>query len=260
MIVDEDVCRLIAAKEGLPLDFVAKEFYLMELLRQLSALDILKSMIFKGGTALSKIYLKENYRFSEDLDFDFVGNQWQTTSKAITGKIEGFEDLETRRIIGNKVVQTDFIYKTKWGKKDRIRLDVNVKPYTKTAEPIEGHEVISAFTGFNIGPVPAYSINDLLARKMSALRDRTEGKDVFDVAKALHLANKKKLLKALSLVASIDGQTVNKFIEETINKVKNVDYTKLRNLTNPYIPIKNRPSDWKILADTLALELGALTT
>lgn len=258
MIVDEDICGLIAGKEGMPLDFVAKEFYLMELLRELSDAGVLKAMIFKGGTALNKIYLKENGRFSEDLDFDFVGKHWQETFKAITTKISGFESLETRRIIRNKVVQVDFLYKTAWGKKDRVRLDINVKPYAKTAENLQMEEVASTFAGQGAGQVQVYGINDLLARKMSALKDRAEGKDIFDVSNAIDLTDRDKLLRAISLVASDEGHTAKEFLNESIERIKDINYKKMRNITNPYIPLRNRPSDWKILADTLSMKLHTL--
>ncbi|MGI0135157.1 MAG: nucleotidyl transferase AbiEii/AbiGii toxin family protein [Candidatus Micrarchaeaceae archaeon] len=257
MIVDEGVCRLLAAREGLPMDFVAKEFYLMQLLKGLSDLGALDSMIFKGGTALNKIYIKEGYRFSEDLDFDFTGKSWPELFKVVTTKISGFEALEARRIIGDRVAQVDFLYKTEWGKKDRVRLDVNTRPYTKTVDPIQMREAMPQFTGSGVSSVQVYGIDDLLSRKMSALKDRAEGKDIFDVSNALGLADKKKLLKAIALIATGKGGA-KEFLSETVKKVEGADYKRLRKLTNPYIPLKNRPPDWKILADTLIMKLQML--
>ena len=77
MMVDESICKLIAVREGLPLDFVAKEFYLMDLFAHIGKSGALNKLIFKGGTALNKVYLGNSSRFSEDLDFDFVGKDLQ---------------------------------------------------------------------------------------------------------------------------------------------------------------------------------------
>ena len=74
MKLDLEVCRAIAIRYGLPLQFVFKEFHLMDVISQIAALTILEpnSLVFKGGTALSKVYLQKMQRFSEDADFDLV--------------------------------------------------------------------------------------------------------------------------------------------------------------------------------------------
>ncbi|HEY3349003.1 MAG TPA: nucleotidyl transferase AbiEii/AbiGii toxin family protein [Thermoanaerobaculia bacterium] len=57
---------------GLPLDTVAKDYVIGHLLAAISAQPELGSaLVFKGGTALKKLYFGE-YRFSEDLDYTAV--------------------------------------------------------------------------------------------------------------------------------------------------------------------------------------------
>ncbi|PIN83340.1 hypothetical protein COV61_03375, partial [Candidatus Micrarchaeota archaeon CG11_big_fil_rev_8_21_14_0_20_47_5] len=71
MEINLEVCRTIAVQYGLPLQFVAKEFYVFDVLGQIAELTAgKKELVFKGGTALNKIYLGKMQRFSEDLDFD----------------------------------------------------------------------------------------------------------------------------------------------------------------------------------------------
>jgi predicted nucleotidyltransferase component of viral defense system len=62
-----------AAKSGVPVEVIEKD-YLIELFLYYISKDIFLQnlLIFRGGTALRKIYFSE-YRFSEDLDF-LVGN------------------------------------------------------------------------------------------------------------------------------------------------------------------------------------------
>lgn len=61
-----------ARKAGLPLDTVAKDYVIGYLLAAISAQPELGSaLVFKGGTALKKLYFGE-YRFSEDLDYTAV--------------------------------------------------------------------------------------------------------------------------------------------------------------------------------------------
>jgi uncharacterized protein len=59
-------------KAGLPLDTVAKDYVIGHVLAAISAQPGLRSaLVFKGGTALKKLYFGE-YRFSEDLDYTAV--------------------------------------------------------------------------------------------------------------------------------------------------------------------------------------------
>ncbi len=258
MMVDESICKLIAVREGLPLDFVAKEFYLMDLFVHMGKSGALNKLIFKGGTALNKVYLGSASRFSEDLDFDFIGKDLQEILGGLERTPVGFEATETRRILGNTITQIDFLYITQWGKKDRLRLDINVKPYAKTTEPLQVKEIASKFAGSTAFQITIYGLEDLLVRKMSALRDRTEGKDIFDVSNAIDMADSKKLLRAIQNYTHHNGVSASDFLKDIVNKLRKADYKKLRNLTNPYIPLNNRPNDWKILSDTLAMKLEML--
>jgi predicted nucleotidyltransferase component of viral defense system len=55
-----------ARTRNLPLTIVEKDYVLGWLLFGLSRIS---NLVFKGGTALSKIYFPEVWRLSEDLDF-----------------------------------------------------------------------------------------------------------------------------------------------------------------------------------------------
>jgi predicted nucleotidyltransferase component of viral defense system len=72
MIPLQKVLQQHARKAGLPLDTVAKDYVVGHVLAAISAEPELRSaLVFKGGTALKKLYFGE-YRFSEDLDYTAV--------------------------------------------------------------------------------------------------------------------------------------------------------------------------------------------
>ena len=108
----------------------------------------------------------------------------------------------------------------------------------------------SKATGQSIGGVPTYGFEDLLARKMNALASCTEGKDIFDVANSIKMADPKMLKKAVKYALKDDWRAigVDDFLEGTVQKLECANYSSIMKLTNPYIPIKSRPKDWKILA------------
>jgi predicted nucleotidyltransferase component of viral defense system len=58
-----------ARERGLPLAMIEKDYALGWLLLGLSGA---KGLVFKGGTALSKVYFPRTWRLSEDLDFVFM--------------------------------------------------------------------------------------------------------------------------------------------------------------------------------------------
>ncbi len=61
----------IAGRLGVPPEVVEKDYLLSYLLAGLAAVPELRGLVFKGGTALKKMYFGD-YRFSEDLDFSAV--------------------------------------------------------------------------------------------------------------------------------------------------------------------------------------------
>ena len=72
MIFPSEISRL-SAKTGIRDKTIEKDYILTWILIGISSSDLRNNLIFKGGTALRKIYIK-NYRYSEDLDFTLVNH------------------------------------------------------------------------------------------------------------------------------------------------------------------------------------------
>ncbi|HIE41362.1 MAG TPA: hypothetical protein EYP80_01735 [Candidatus Aenigmarchaeota archaeon] len=66
--------RKLAVRYGLGLQYILKEFRIFDILQKIKPLFLDDKVItvFKGGTALNKVYFQKKQRFSEDLDFDIV--------------------------------------------------------------------------------------------------------------------------------------------------------------------------------------------
>lgn len=64
----------VAKRSGVILGVIERDFAQGYLLEALAAEPALSStLVFKGGTALKKVYFGDAYRFSEDLDFTATG-------------------------------------------------------------------------------------------------------------------------------------------------------------------------------------------
>ncbi len=264
MKLDIEVCRAIAIQNGLPLQFVIKEFYLMNALAQVTRFVSKNpdALVFKGGTALSKVYLHEAQRFSEDLDFDLVTKNAKAEltafCKSLAADMKDMDIVEFRKV--NDTMQFYCFYETPLGGKGHIRIDVSPKKLL-TAKPLETMPAVSGFAHASVTGFKVYSIEDLTARKLNALAARAEGKDVYDVYFALPLCNLPILKKAISLALKSEGGELKSeaLIQKARIALEKRDVRKLRNLTNPFIPLARRPKNWAELLEDLKIRLGALT-
>jgi len=107
----------------------------------------------------------------------------------------------------------------------------------------------------------AYSLEDLLAKKIVALYNRMEGKDIYDVFHALNMAfERDKFLKALELTIKfyhIEGNFWNELINRLNQAKKNARH--IGNSTNHFIPKTLRPN-WEELINSLRFRIEELST
>jgi len=254
-MADSEILRYLAAKTGLGLKYLSKEERISVLLEQIS--DLFPETILKGGTALNRIYLaklKVN-RFSEDVDLDFVLdielNEKILTIKERVARIKGF-DVEGPRIL-HRTLRFDCHYINEFDEKDLVRMEF----YLTKTQFLKAERILikSSFIETHPAIVKTYSLEDLMARKLIALYNRTEGKDIYDVFYSLDLDfDRDSLTKALDLM--LEFYRIDRFLEKLLLKLrdakKNILY--IGNSTNHFIPRSLRP-DWKIFIDTLIMKV-----
>ncbi len=263
MELDLEICRAIAIRYGLPLQFVFKEFHLMDVMSQIAALTISEpnNLVFKGGTALNKVYLQKTQRFSEDADFDLVTEnakkELRLFSEKLAGGLKDYRIREFRMV--RSTVQFYCVYETPMGGTDHVRIDIAPKKLL-TANPLENRQIVSEFAHASISGIRIYSIEDLTARKLNALAARAEGKDLYDVYMALPMCSKHVLKAAIGLMLESEGidEAVDVFIQKAAIRLKKSDPNKMGNLTNPFIPAANRPKSWEELKNDLSAKLEDL--
>lgn len=259
MELNLNVCRSIAANSGLPLQYVVKEYYVFDVLSHITTETApAKGFVFKGGTALNKVYLSGRQRFSEDLDYDFeTGSvrEVEAFCRELAKKIPGYRISEFRRV--GQTIQFECEFQPPFGNPDRVRVDVAAK-HIVTARPLAIKPASSAWTQQSVAGFHVYSLEDLAARKLIALRMRTEGKDAYDAFNALPLCANLHPAIACMLTSEKINETPRQFIEATISAVQRADPKKFARLTNPFIPSSSRPPDWRELKNTLIARLTEL--
>jgi predicted nucleotidyltransferase component of viral defense system len=258
MDVDIEVCKKISTKSGLPLQFVLKEYAVFDVLAQIANIAVWDGKIaFKGGTALNKVYLAGVQRFSEDLDFDVKGQNVQDAigfCNELREKIKGYDISRAYKV--GEGAQFYCKYESLLGGEDNVRVDASAKRMI-TANPLERNIAKSDYCQLSVSGILVYSFDDLVARKLNALRCRGEGKDFFDVYQSIgRCKNLKGAVEKLILDEKLEMK-YDEFMHECAGKTKKADFKKMMKIANPYIPAHLRPPDWKQMLNEMEYEINS---
>jgi len=257
--MDERMLKYTAARTGLGLNYVDKEERISYLLSQLWEIFGEKT-ILKGGTALNRVYLAKigAARFSEDIDIDYFNGSVETSaSEIIDGikKIKGF-NVKGPRIL-HRTFRFDCYYTNTLGNRDRVKVEFYLSrpPYIEAKVELVKSPFVDGYpTMFRV-----YSLEDLLAKKFTALYNRMEGKDIYDVFHALNMEfEMDKFLKALKLTLEfyhIEGDFWEGLIIKLSEAKKNARW--IGNSTNHFIPKALRPN-WEELIESLRFRIEEL--
>ena len=142
--------------------------------------SIRENLIFRGGTALNKLFIKPPARYSEDLDFVLV------EEKPIGFLMDAIKEVmswlgkprTTRDKWGFKVI---YPFENIDGGKSRLKIETNsienfkYNPLQRIPFSIESNW----FSGST--SVISYDLEELMGTKLRALYQRRKGRDLFDV-------------------------------------------------------------------------------
>jgi len=202
-VIDIEEIRSVAAKVQLANTVVEKDYALGWLLWGINQHPIAgKEWVFKGGTCLKKCYF-ETYRFSEDLDFSFIGTE-QPTVADLTKIMNDISDLvlneaglefpknsiqfeifENPR--GSLSIQGGIKYRgpvrpqVGLAHMQRIKIDLTLdEPLVLPAVSKQVEHPYSDKPQSNI-EILAYDYEEVFAEKIRALAQRLRPRDLYDV-------------------------------------------------------------------------------
>ena len=251
--MDIRMLRYMAQKSGLSLNFVSKDEMMSELLLRLDGV-LGEDAVLKGGTALNRLHLAKlgAARFSEDIDLDYFSAE--DLGKKISGvrsamrKVAGFE--VGKGMLHHRTLRFDCRYQNALGVMDRVTVEFYLSPgpyVNATRVPVR-----SPFLDSGPAMFRAYCLEDLLARKLVALYNRMEGKDIYDSYFGLKMDHDGPLLgrslKMMTEFYRIEGdfvQGLKQRLEGAKGRIGSI-----RDSTNHYIPRDQRP-DWTQMVDSL---------
>lgn len=173
-----------------------------------------EALVFKGGTALRKIYFP-NYRFSEDLDFTMTKSLTELGKNQIRIKLKnacqrvptetggrsypktypktyatGIELMladfkQTRDELGEEA----FVGKIQYvgprghraGNPPRVKLDITL--YEQVLLPLNNGPMLHPYSDVKdcYAVVPTYKLDEIVAEKLRAILQRTRSRDIYDL-------------------------------------------------------------------------------
>jgi len=181
-----------------------------------SRTEIQKSLVFRGGTALNKLYIQPPARYSEDIDF--VQIKAEPIGKTINIIRECLDNWlgEPKRKLTERSVKLIYRYQAVDNTPAKLKVEINTTEHFN-AQPLKiiNHVVNSEwFTGN--AQIVTYEIDELTATKLRALYQRRKGRDLFDLWLVLKnkLINPVKVAEIFIAYANYNNEPVSRAMFE----------------------------------------------
>jgi len=174
--------KRLAARNRVPLGTVEKDYCLCWFLYGVS--QTRQNLIFKGGTALRKIYFP-GWRFSEDLDFSARETM---NRKEIKSLLESINEKASKSGIVFEIKSIHVNPEYCMGKvhytgplqtKNSFKLDVSMNEFLLDGYP--SRSVQWEYSDKEKVKVRVYSLEEILAEKLRSLLQRGKSRDYYDV-------------------------------------------------------------------------------
>jgi predicted nucleotidyltransferase component of viral defense system len=192
LLITADETRRLAREAGIAAGVLEKDYAITWLLHGLYYEDskLRDLLIFKGGTAIRKVYFPETWRLSEDLDFTIIDRKMSEVVRA--GFEEVFRFLASASGItfslrdfnsGMWSILANIQYVGPLGAKNRIAHDITLKE--RLVEEPEWGIINSEYPDLEKFRVKVYSITEVLVEKIRSIIQRGKSRDYYDVWRLL---------------------------------------------------------------------------
>lgn len=155
------------------------------LLARLHQRGIFDHLVFKGGTALRKLYAGNAGRFSTDLDFSVrdPADDPETVAELLRAEIDGQEIDSFRYLVEDHRGRAQVRYETPFGGVGNLttKLDIGPAPWLPPEE--RGWVRLPIHTAYELpATIPVMAHAENMAEKVARLTRRTPARDVYDLA------------------------------------------------------------------------------
>lgn len=186
------------------------------------------SLIFRGGTALNKLFIVPPARYSEDIDFvqkrpEPIGE----TLNAIRNVLDPWLG-EPKRKLTERSAKLVYQYIGNNNLISKLKVEINTIEHFQVRSPISVPYSINSEWFQGNCTIATYELEELLATKLRALYLRRKGRDLFDLwfVFSKGLADIDNVVQIFHQYCKNDGITINKalFHSNMIQKLLNKDF------------------------------------
>ncbi len=133
--------------------------------------------VFKGGTALYKIYNLQ--RFSEDIDFSLIGEKEKTIEiiKRVVGRIDSFSIKEIKEVKNSILIKISC--KGLITKYNTLRIDISLK--NKIFLPIDIRNYVSDYLDIPPFSLKVLKPEEMVSEKIHSILNRRKARDLYDL-------------------------------------------------------------------------------
>lgn len=140
-----------------------------------------KKLIFRGGTALNKIYITPPARYSEDIDF--VQKNAEPIGETLNTIRDVLQDWlgDPAWLLTERSAKLFYKYTNIEGFTSKIKIEINTTEHFNVLPICEAP--LSTHSGWFTGDctLKTYALEELMATKLRALYQRRKGRDLFDL-------------------------------------------------------------------------------
>jgi len=179
-LIDRRELLARARERRLPLVIIEKDYVLGWVLYGLTRIP---GLVFKGGTALAKVYFPRTWRLSEDLDFVTAPAGWEETPAQILDALsETTAESKIALIVKSRhsnpgYLQLKIQYSGPLGK-NWLKVDVTPEP---PIDRVLSKPLSRQYSDYPDFKVKVESLEEIFAQKLRALVQRKKVRDYYDI-------------------------------------------------------------------------------
>jgi predicted nucleotidyltransferase component of viral defense system len=217
-----------------------------------------KSLVFRGGTALHKLFIQPQARYSEDIDLIQINSE--PINPVLKRIREVLDFLGTKRTVKQHIHNNTMIYRFNTEIPPivsvRLKIEINTREHLNILGLQEVPFEVKNGWFSGVCNVTAYKIEEMLGSKLKALYGRKKGRDLFDLYWALtHLEiNSDVLLNCNKLYYEHEGQrrpTAKQFFRNMEEKLTDNEFTEdIFSVLKPEIEY-NQLAAWELVKTKL---------
>jgi predicted nucleotidyltransferase component of viral defense system len=191
-VISQDRLRILARELDVRQGYAEKNYVNSWLLWGIFTSAYGDNLLFKGGTALSKLYFPQSWRFSEDLDFGVEG-EYQGSKRELRTVLDTISDrsgieFEIREHHESQqdhypthYVDVSIQYRAVLNHPNTTSIDVMVDEHV-AFDPVHHTHTFEDIPEFSL---QAYSVEEIFAEKLRAIYQRGAARDYYDLYQLL---------------------------------------------------------------------------